>query len=190
VITLVLGGTRSGKSEVAEGLVPASGTPVTYVATGRVTDEDMAARVAAHRARRPAGWATVELGPGAGRDAGVDAGGEDGGATGGADLPAVLAGLRGHVLVDSLGTWVASDPALAPDTAGLCAALAARARSGGDTVLVSEEVGMGVHPPTEVGRRFADALGTLNRSVAERADRVLLVVAGRLLPLDRAGSPP
>jgi adenosyl cobinamide kinase/adenosyl cobinamide phosphate guanylyltransferase len=178
LITLVLGGTRSGKSRVAEDLVAgrqaATGDRVTYVATGRATDADMAARIAAHRARRPAAWATVETGAGAGT---------------GADLPTVLAGLAGHVLVDSLGTWVA-DADLAPDAPALCAALRARARAGaGDTVLVSEEVGLGVHPATEVGRRFADALGELNRAVAEVADRVLLVVAGRVLALDRVSRP-
>jgi adenosyl cobinamide kinase/adenosyl cobinamide phosphate guanylyltransferase len=177
LITLVLGGTRSGKSRVAEDLVAgrraATGGRVTYVATGRATDDDMAARIAAHQARRPAAWATVETGAGAGTD-----------------LPTVLAGLTGHVLVDSLGTWVAADADLAPDTPALCAALSARARAGaGDTVLVSEEVGLGVHSPTEVGRRFADALGELNRAVADVADRVLLVVAGRVLPLDRANGP-
>jgi nicotinate-nucleotide--dimethylbenzimidazole phosphoribosyltransferase len=54
---------------------------------------------------------------------------------------------------------------------------------------VSEEVGLGVHAPTEVGRRFADALGELNRAVADVADRALLVVAGRVLPLDPLAGP-
>lgn len=168
MITLVLGGTRSGKSEVAETLLAGTPDPVTYVATGRVTDGDMAIRVAAHRARRPAGWATVEAG---------------------ADLGGVLGGLTGHVLVDSLGTWIAGHEDLAPDTPGLCAALGTRAEGRGDTVIVSEEVGLGVHPTTEVGRRFADALGTLNQAVAAVSDRVLLVVAGRVLPLERATGP-
>jgi adenosyl cobinamide kinase/adenosyl cobinamide phosphate guanylyltransferase len=164
-MTLVLGGTRSGKSEVAETLLAAVG-PVTYVATGQVTDPDMADRIATHRQRRPATWTTVEAG---------------------ADLVAAVERAEGPVLVDSLGTWVAAHPDLAPDVASLVAALRARAaREAGATVLVSEEVGLGVHPPTEVGRRFTDALGTVNRAVAEIADRVLLVVAGRVLPLDRA----
>jgi adenosyl cobinamide kinase/adenosyl cobinamide phosphate guanylyltransferase len=164
LITLVLGGTRSGKSEVAETLVARTSAPVTYVATCRAPgsdDEDMAARIAAHRARRPAGWATVEAGN---------------------DLAGVLRGLAGPVLVDSLGTWVAGFEHLDPDTEPLCAALRER---DGDTVVVSEEVGLGVHAPTEAGRRFADALGALNRAVAGSADRVLLVVAGRVLPLHR-----
>jgi adenosyl cobinamide kinase/adenosyl cobinamide phosphate guanylyltransferase len=166
LITLVLGGTRSGKSQVAEALVSVAPGAVTYVATGQVTDDDMAARIAAHRARRPAGWATVEAGH---------------------DLPAVLSGLAGHALVDSLGTWVAGHRDLAPDASALCAALRSRSRAGtGDTVIVSEEVGLGVHPATAVGRRFADVLGGLNQVVADEADRVLLVVAGRVLPLERA----
>jgi adenosyl cobinamide kinase/adenosyl cobinamide phosphate guanylyltransferase len=161
LITLVLGGTRSGKSETAEGLASRAGLPVTYVATGRAVDEDMAARIAVHRTRRPAGWTTVEVGE---------------------ELPDVLRELAGPVLVDSLGTWVAGHEDLDPAIAPLCSALQERA---GDTVVVSEEVGLGVHAPSEAGRRFADLLGTLNRAVADVADRVLLVVAGRVLPLER-----
>ena len=138
MITLVLGGTRSGKSEVAEGLLPATG-PVTYVATGQVTDPDMGGRIDVHRARRPGAWTTVEAGP---------------------DLVAVLDQAGGPVLVDSLGTWVAAHDDLAPDVAGARRRPPRPGRTGrGATVVVSEEVGLGVHPPTEVGRRFADALG-------------------------------
>jgi adenosyl cobinamide kinase/adenosyl cobinamide phosphate guanylyltransferase len=161
VITLVLGGTRSGKSELAERIAASWQRPVTYVATGRVTDDDMAGRIARHQRRRPGDWATVEAG---------------------ADLPAVLVSVEGPALVDSLGTWVAGFPDLRPDVPGLGAALAKRTA---DTVVVSEEVGLGVHPVTELGRRFADALGELNRAVADVADEVLLVVAGRVLPLSR-----
>lgn len=160
-ITLVLGGTRSGKSELAERLVERGEQPVTYVATGQATDPDMAARIAAHRARRPATWSTVEAGR---------------------DLPDVLTTLTGPCLVDSLGSWVASFPDLDPEPLRLCAALEDRAAA---TVVVSEEVGLGVHAPTAAGRQFADALGTLNHAVADIADQVLLVVAGRALPLPR-----
>jgi adenosyl cobinamide kinase/adenosyl cobinamide phosphate guanylyltransferase len=164
LITLVLGGTRSGKSEVAEALASASPTPITYLATGTATDADMAQRIAAHRARRPATWVTVEAGT---------------------DLPAVLAGLDGTVLVDSLGTWVAGFPDLAPDGPALARSLHERQHRWADTIVVSEEVGLGVHAETPAGRRFADELGALNRAVADVSDRVLLVVAGRVLPLDR-----
>jgi adenosylcobinamide kinase / adenosylcobinamide-phosphate guanylyltransferase len=163
VITLVLGGARSGKSAVAEALAGRSGAPVTYVATAAVdpADADHAARVAAHRSRRDPTWATIE-------------------AT--TDLAMVLRATGGTVLVDSLGTWVTAFPDLAPDVAGLCAALRERA---GDAVVVSEEVGLGVHPSSELGRRFRDVLGAVNVAVADAADEVLLVVAGRVLPLDR-----
>lgn len=165
MVTLVLGGARSGKSEVAEALVAlcAGGQPVVYVATGAPSDPDMAERIAAHRARRPAAWVTVEAGPG--------------------DLVAEVAAAAGTVLVDSLGTWLAGSPGLEADGEGLCRALAVRE---GDSVVVSEEVGLGVHPSSEAGRVFRDRLGELNRAVAAVADDVLLVVAGRVLHLERA----
>jgi adenosylcobinamide kinase/adenosylcobinamide-phosphate guanylyltransferase len=163
MITLVLGGTRSGKSAVAERLASALPAPLTYVATAVVdpADHDFNARVAAHRDRRPAGWATVESGPA---------------------LPADLAGISGSVLIDALGTWVAATPDFAVGVDDLCAVLRSRE---GDTVVVSDEVGLGVHPETELGRRFRDVLGGVNQSVGDVADRVLLVVAGRVLPLER-----
>jgi len=159
MIVLVLGGTRSGKSDIAEVIAADLGAPVTFVATAAVTDPGMAARVEVHRARRPSTWPTIECGD---------------------DLPEVVAGTDGTVLVDSLGTWVARAPEMRVDASGLVAALTGR---GAHTVVVSEEVGLSVHAPTEAGREFTDALGDLNVAVAEVADRVLLVVAGRALSL-------
>lgn len=161
MIVLVLGGARSGKSVVAESLaagVSADGT-VTVLATAVVADDDMFARVAAHRRRRPAHWTTVETGPA---------------------LAGALRSVGGTVLVDALGTWLAQLPDLAADADDLCSALLDRP---GDTVVVSEEVGLGVHPPSEAGRRFRDGLGSLNQAVAGIADEVLLVVAGRAMRL-------
>ena len=160
MIALVLGGARSGKSAVAERLAGGLPGPVTYMATAAVTDDDMAARVAAHRERRTAGWCTIEAGSG---------------------LTDSLIDVEGSVIVDALGTWVAAWPGFDVDVEGLCRALRARR---GDTVVVSEEVGLGVHPSSESGRRFRDALGTVNQAVAGIADEVLLVVAGRTLRLD------
>ena len=97
-------------------------------------------------------------------------------------MGAVRQAAAGAVLVDSLTTWVAAAPGFDVDGDGLCAALAGRPD---EVVVVSDEVGLGVHPSTETGRRFRDCLGVLNQAVAEVADRVLLVVAGRVLPLDR-----
>jgi len=163
VITLVLGGARSGKSVVAERLAGRLPAPITYLATATVADPDFAARIAAHRARRPASWRTVEAGAG---------------------LPAALRATTGSVLVDALGTWVASTPGFAVDAVDLCRAMVER---GGDTVVVSDEVGLGVHPSTELGGRFRDVLGTVNQAVSAVADEAVLVIAGRGLRLDAIG---
>ncbi|MHB8670573.1 MAG: bifunctional adenosylcobinamide kinase/adenosylcobinamide-phosphate guanylyltransferase [Acidimicrobiales bacterium] len=163
MITLVLGGARSGKSAVAERLVGANPVlPVTYLATAAAgTDDDLDRRIAAHRARRPLWWTTVEADPDS--------------------LVGVLRATRGIVLLDALGPWVAGAPGFAVDVEGFCDALVGRA---GDTVVVAEEVGLGVHPATEEGRRFRDALGALNQAVSAVADTAMLVVAGRVLRLD------
>jgi adenosyl cobinamide kinase/adenosyl cobinamide phosphate guanylyltransferase len=160
VITLVLGGARSGKSAVAEAIAAGFTAPVTYVATLEIGDDaELAARVDHHRGRRPAGWRTVEAGH---------------------DLAGAVRGLRGTVLVDSLGPWVSSSPDMEVDADELCDVLA---RRDGDAVVVSEEVGLSVHPSTAAGRRFQDVLGLVNQQVASHADEVLLVVAGRRLRL-------
>lgn len=162
-MTLVLGGARSGKSAVAERLCALHAGPVTYVATMEVgDDEDLAARVAAHRARRPAGWTTEEPR---------------------ADLVGVMRRLEGTVLVDSLGPWLAA-AGDAADPVELCEVLRGRR---GHTVVVSEEVGLGVHPSSAAGRRFRDRLGEMNQAVASVSDEVLLVVAGRVLPVPPFG---
>lgn len=165
-VTLVLGGARSGKSAVAERLAAIGPGPVTYVATARPAagDAELAARIAAHRARRPPAWTTIE----------VDQ-----------ELVGALAASGGTVLVDSLTTWVAGASGFAVDVEGLCRALADRSSAGETAVVVSDEVGLGVHPSTDAGRRFRDTLGLVNQAVADIADDVLLVVAGRVLHLDR-----
>lgn len=161
MITLVLGGARSGKSGVAErrAAAAAQGGAVTYVATmhGGADDADLAERLTAHRARRPGHWSTVEPPY---------------------DLPEVLGRTSGVVLVDSLGPWVSALPEMDPPVDALVEALRRRADP---TVLVSDEVGWGVHPESATGRRFRDALGRLNQELAAVADETLVVVAGRLL---------
>jgi adenosyl cobinamide kinase/adenosyl cobinamide phosphate guanylyltransferase len=174
VIRLVLGGARSGKSEVAEQLAQRSGRPVAYVATATLggDDPEWAARIAAHRARRPP-WPTTE----------VPAGGDL--ATSVAQAAAAVTAAPASsptVLIDSLGVWLAGLDNFTCDAASVAGALDAVAA---DIIVVSEEVGMGVHPATEAGRAFRDSLGSLNRAIADVAGEVMLVVAGRALPLDR-----
>ena len=167
-VTLVLGGARSGKSAVAERLAAETGLPVTYLATGPGdgdADDEWRERLAAHRARRPEAWSTIEIG------------------TSG-DLAAALRTVGGTALVDSLGTWVAGHLDFAVRAGDLAAALTERADAGWSTVVVSEEVGLGVHPSSAAGRHFRDALGRLNEDVAAVAGTVLLVVAGRVLRLE------
>jgi adenosylcobinamide kinase / adenosylcobinamide-phosphate guanylyltransferase len=164
MISLVLGGARSGKSVVAERIATDLAPPVSYVATIEVGDDvDLAARVEVHRARRPPTWRTVQAGP---------------------ELPDVLLALPGSALVDSLGPWVGAAPGMDVDVDALCSALR---RRDGDTVVVSEEVGLSVHPPTPEGRRFRDAVGTLNQAVAAQADEVFFVVAGCRFRLEQLG---
>jgi len=164
---LFLGGARSGKSAAAEArahAVAGPGGSVTYLApaTARPDDPEWTARIAAHRARRPATWRTVE-------DADP--------------IPTLRAG--GVVLVDCLSLWLARVlEASAPAVEQRCTELvAAWAAAPGYVIAVSSEVGMGVVPATAAGRRFRDELGRLNAAVAAASDEVALVVAGRLLPL-------
>ena len=162
----ILGGARSGKSRFAVESHRAHAR-VSFVATAQPRDADMAARIARHRAERPASWRTVEepydlvtrLRPDA-ADADV-------------------------VIVDCLTVWVANlmlrgdaDEWIVKQGDELAALLSLRVR---DATLVSNEVGEGVHPPTAEGRRFRDLLGMVNQRVAAAADRVVLMVAG--LPL-------
>lgn len=160
---LVLGGARSGKSAEAERRLAAE-PAVTYVATAppRPDDDDWAGRVAAHVARRPAHWRTVET----------------------TDLAGVLATEPGPLLVDCATLWLAAamDAAGAWDGGDVSAAVdglvAAWRSTSAYVVLVSNEVGSGVHPATAAGRRFRDELGRLNARLAAEADEVWLVTAG------------
>lgn len=173
MIVFVLGGTRSGKSAVAESMaarLAGVDGAVTYVATAHLdpADADHAARIEAHRARRPATWSTIEC---------PDP----------TELPGVVRAATGTVLLDSLGTWVTGHRDLDADVGPLVDALRGRT---GTTIVVSEEVGLAPHAPTELGRRFADALGQVNQAVSAVADHALLVVAGRALTLPAPGDLP
>jgi adenosylcobinamide kinase / adenosylcobinamide-phosphate guanylyltransferase len=162
-VTLVLGGARSGKSRYAESLIAASPPPWLYVATAEAHDDEMAARIAEHRARRGAQWRAIEVPR---------------------DLAGALRSMpaAGAVLVDCLTLWLSNlmlaDADIAAETARLDGALACATSP---VVLVSNEVGLGIVPDNALARRFRDAQGRLNQQVAARADRVVLMVAG--LPL-------
>jgi adenosylcobinamide kinase/adenosylcobinamide-phosphate guanylyltransferase len=167
-LTLVLGGARSGKSRHAESLITASAPPPwIYIATAEPLDAEMTERIAHHRARRGANWQAIE------------APHDLAGAIGAAPPDAAL-------LVDCLTLWLTNRVLAEADSEADTAALEkALARRRGPTVLVSNEVGSGIVPDNVLARRFADLQGRLNQRIAERAERVVLVVAG--LPLTLKG---
>jgi adenosylcobinamide kinase/adenosylcobinamide-phosphate guanylyltransferase len=170
--TLIIGGARSGKSRLAERMAADSGLAVTCIATATADDKEMAARIAMHRARRPASWGTVE------------------------EPVRLAAALREHaapgrcLIVDCLTLWL-TNMLLAPESdtfARECAALlAALPGLPGRLIVVTNETGLGIVPLGEINRRFADEAGWLNQDVAAACDQVLLTVAG--LPLALKGNP-
>ena len=165
---LVLGGIRSGKSEWAESAIAQSVDaegPVRYLATGPLADDDAwAARVAAHRARRPQHWSTAET-----SDAAKQLRADD-------SLPTLLDDVGGWLTaaMDRADAWTGGSVEADVDDF-----LDAVAGYQADLVLVSPEVGLSVVPETVAGRRFADELGALNQRLAQLCDRVVLVVAGQ-----------
>lgn len=169
-LILLLGGARSGKSRLALRLAAQRGD-VLFVATAEALDDEMRTRIAAHRRERPATWTTLEE-P--------------------VDLPAALAHLApsvATVVLDCLTLWVSNRLLLQADPAADATILAETERlldryAGGTAtwIVVSNEVGLGLVPDTELGRRYRDILGEVNQRFAQRADRVLLMVAG--LPVD------
>ena len=182
-VTLVFGGARSGKSAYAERIAREPGKEVVYVATSRAGDGEMATRIAHHRERRPPEWQTIE---------------EE------LELAQVLrtwCAPQRLVLVDCLTLWLSnlmfSDGRDYPEVGALelpprfheeRAALLHLLDEGlaGDTVFVSNEVGMGIVPWGAISRSFVDEAGRLNQAVAARADRAVLVAAG--LPLVLKGA--
>ena len=167
-ITFLIGGARSGKSALAVELGrrhAAQGGGVVFVACAEAFDEDMRSRIDRHRRDRPA-WPTVEA-------------------------PIDLAGAVGAlssdalVIVDCLTVWLANlhhhGEAVEPAAAAFIDALVVRS---GPAVVVSNEVGLGLHPESAAGRRYRDELGRLNQAVADVAGTSLLLVAGRAVRLD------
>jgi adenosylcobinamide kinase / adenosylcobinamide-phosphate guanylyltransferase len=174
-LTFLTGGARSGKSTLAVELAQRSGLPVSFIATAPVPppdapdhDADMAARIARHRSERPDSWVTIEEPM---------------------DLDAAITAADGSfIVIDCLTLWVSNlmwngctDDEIverAEAAAQHCAA------TNDSVVVVTNEVGLGVHPDSALGRRYRDVLGSVNQRWAACAERSFLLVAGRALRLD------
>ena len=168
MLTLVLGGARSGKSRYAQSLI--GPREAVYIATARHSsrDPDMEARIARHRADRPAAWTTIEEPE---------------------HVPAAILAARpvdAPVIVECATLWLANLMGREAETPPakqeeiLLDAVRDLATTGGsrEVIVVSNEVGAGVHPVTAVGRRFQDLQGWANQILAAAASNVVLVVAG------------
>jgi len=167
-LTVLLGGARSGKSRLAQQLAATGTAPVTVVATATAGDDEMREKIAVHRAERPPSWSTVEE-P--------------------FDLTGALGAIAGDhtVVVDCLTLWIANLVERGDGVEGILglAAAASETAAGrpGATVVVSNEVGLGVVPASELGRAYRDVLGEVNRLWVTKADRAWFTVAGKVVPL-------
>ena len=161
----ILGGARSGKSAFAQHQAQTSGLNVIYLATAEAGDAEMIARIARHRAERPAGWGLVE------------------------EPLALAAALKTHanpnhcLLVDCLTLWLsnllaAGDERMSTEISALLDTLPVLP---GHLLLVSNEVGQGIVPANPLARRFRDEAGWFHQAVARHCDRVTFVITG--LPL-------
>lgn len=181
-LVLILGGARSGKSSHAERMARELGGRVTYVATAQPLDDEMRQRIAFHRAVRPAAWRTIEE-P-------LDLAGAVRTATKESDVVLidcltlwVSNRLCGVPYPDSSAEWIAAVSQLEVGLSGELDSIFETVRShDGTVILVSNEVGMGLVPPSPLSRAYRDLLGMVNRRIAAEAEKVLLLVAG--VPVD------
>jgi adenosylcobinamide kinase/adenosylcobinamide-phosphate guanylyltransferase len=170
-ITLILGGARSGKSSHAQSLAAATGKPVTFLATAQALDEEMSTRIAKHRAERPADWETLEV-PCA--------------------IASPVSQIKSDVVILDCITLLVSNllmqfvredfveelPFMLAVQEEIESLLSAIHEQKQDWFIISNEVGLGLVPPYQMGRVYRDGLGWANQRLAREADRVLFMVAG------------
>jgi adenosylcobinamide kinase/adenosylcobinamide-phosphate guanylyltransferase len=167
---LILGGARSGKSSYAQSLAEATGQSVTFIATAQALDEEMSARIQKHRAERPANWETLEI-------------------------PFEIASrvqVKSNIVILDCVTLLISNllmqfvkndivdeaPYLAAVQKEINGLISLLRSSDQDWLIISNEVGMGLVPPYQMGRVYRDAIGWANQRLAREADKVIFMVAG------------
>jgi len=172
-LTLILGGARSGKSSYAQSLAEESGKSVTFIATAEALDEEMSIRIQKHRTARPANWETLEI-P--------------------SNLAACVPQIKSNVVILDCITLLISNllmqfvkddlveetpfmAAVQKEINELINTLRVRKQEG-DWLIVSNEVGLGLVPPYQMGRVYRDAIGWANQQLAHEADKVIFMVAG------------
>jgi adenosylcobinamide kinase / adenosylcobinamide-phosphate guanylyltransferase len=170
-ITLILGGARSGKSSYAQKLAEESGKSVTFVATAQAFDEEMSARIKKHRAERPADWETLEIPLG---------------------IASRINQIRSQAVILDCITLLVSNlmmqfvkddlvdeaPFMQSVQNELDSLLSSIRKSNGHWIIVSNEVGLGLVPPYQMGRVYRDAIGGANQRLAREAEQVIFMVAG------------
>jgi adenosylcobinamide kinase / adenosylcobinamide-phosphate guanylyltransferase len=168
-ITLVLGGARSGKSSFVERIAREAGKSVIFIATATAGDHEMAERISNHRASRPSKWQTLELAHNLGKN--------------------IKAPVAEIVIVDCITLLISNILISLPENppvevvmnkihVEIDELIAAQGRCGGQWLIISNEVGLGLVPPNPLGRVYRDALGFANQALAKAAKRVILMVAG------------
>jgi adenosylcobinamide kinase / adenosylcobinamide-phosphate guanylyltransferase len=172
-LVLILGGARSGKSSYAQSLAEATGTPVTFIATAEALDDEMSARIQKHRAERPATWETLEIQ---------------------FDIASQLHRVKSKVVLLDCITLLTSNllmqfvkndlvdeepfmTAVQKEIDELISAFHADHKEW-DWFIISNEVGLGLVPPYQMGRVYRDAIGWANQRLAREADKVIFMVAG------------
>ncbi|MDD2922837.1 MAG: bifunctional adenosylcobinamide kinase/adenosylcobinamide-phosphate guanylyltransferase [Anaerolineales bacterium] len=172
-LTLILGGARSGKSDYAESLARETNQPVLFIATATVSDDEMRERIEHHRAARPQEWQTLEAPMNIA-----------------AELESKISQLwNGVILLDCVTLLVSNILLSLPEDSSfetvmqkvkdeIDALIAAQERIGGEWIVVSNEVGLGLVPPYPLGRIYRDALGRANQMLARAAGHVTFMVAG------------
>jgi adenosylcobinamide kinase / adenosylcobinamide-phosphate guanylyltransferase len=170
-ITLILGGARSGKSSHALCLAEESDRTVTFIATAQAMDEEMKARIQKHRAERPAGWETLELPTG---------------------IASHIAQIRSEVIILDCITLLATnlmmqyvrddiveeEPYMLAVQKEINELAGMLREKNHEWLIVSNEVGLGLVPPYQMGRVYRDALGWANQQLARTADKVIFMVSG------------